>query len=64
MSSSGGPGFLGLLCLVFITLKLTGFISWSWWWILSPFLIPLGFALLVLVVWFLLWLFGNLWGFV
>ena len=29
-------GFLDILCLIFITLKLTGFIAWSWWWILLP----------------------------
>ena len=31
-----GPGFLGLLTIVFITLKLTGYIAWSWWWVLAP----------------------------
>ena len=35
-SSSGGIGFAGLLTIVFITLKLTGFIDWSWWWVLAP----------------------------
>lgn len=35
-SSSGGIGFSGLLTIVFITLKLTGAIDWSWWWVLSP----------------------------
>ena len=35
-SSSGGIGFLGLLTIVFITLKLTGVIAWSWWWVLAP----------------------------
>jgi len=35
-SSSGGVGFVGLLTIVFITLKLLGNISWSWWWVLSP----------------------------
>lgn len=35
-SSSGGIGFVGLLTIVFITLKLTGNIGWSWWWVLSP----------------------------
>jgi len=35
-SSSGGVGFVGLLTILFITLKLTGFIAWSWWWVLSP----------------------------
>jgi len=29
-------GFLEVLLLIFITLKLTGFIDWSWWWVLSP----------------------------
>ncbi len=35
-SSTGGIGFAGLLTIVFITLKLIGYITWSWWWILSP----------------------------
>lgn len=29
---------LGLLTLVFVTLKLAGVIAWSWWWVLSPLL--------------------------
>ena len=35
-SSSGGIGFIGLLTILFIGLKLTNYISWSWWWVLSP----------------------------
>ena len=35
-SSNGGVGFIGLLTIVFITLKLLGHIDWSWWWVLSP----------------------------
>lgn len=35
-SNSGGIGFVGLLTIVFITLKLTGYITWSWVWVLSP----------------------------
>jgi len=35
-SSSSGIGFLGLLAIVFITLKLLGVIQWSWFWVLSP----------------------------
>ncbi len=35
-TSAGGIGFGGLLTIVFIVLKLTGFIAWSWWWVLSP----------------------------
>lgn len=36
-TSSGGVGVLGLLGVVFVTLKLTGFIDWSWWWVTAPF---------------------------
>lgn len=39
-TQSGGIGFFGLLAIVFITLKLTGYIAWSWWWVLSPLWIP------------------------
>lgn len=37
-SSSSGIGFFGLLTIVFIVLKLTHYIDWSWWWVLSPML--------------------------
>ena len=33
---SGGIGFVGLLTIVFVILKLTGVIDWSWWWVWSP----------------------------
>jgi len=35
-SSSSGIGFFGLLTIAFIILKLTGYITWSWWLILLP----------------------------
>lgn len=35
-NTSGGIGFFGLLTIVFIVLKLTKVINWSWWWVLSP----------------------------
>ncbi len=35
-SKSSGPGFLTLLGILFIALKLTGYISWSWVWVLAP----------------------------
>jgi hypothetical protein len=34
--TSGGIGFTGLLTILFVGLKLTGHIAWSWWWVLSP----------------------------
>ena len=38
-SSSGGIGFTGLLTVLFVGLKLTNYINWSWWWVLSPLVI-------------------------
>lgn len=29
-------GVVDVLAIVFIVLKLTGLIDWSWWWVLSP----------------------------
>ena len=40
VAASSGIGFAGLLTIVFIVLKLTGTIAWSWWWVLSPLWIP------------------------
>ena len=51
-SSTGGIGFAGLLTILFIGLKLTGNITWSWWWVLSPLWIGLGFSLAILAVLF------------
>lgn len=36
IEKQSGVGFTGLLTLIFITLKLTGYITWSWVWVLSP----------------------------
>ena len=49
-AGSGGIGFVGLLTIVFIVLKLCGVIGWSWWWVLSPIWINLGIVLLILAV--------------
>jgi hypothetical protein len=46
-SSSSGIGFTGLLTIVFIILKLTNTIDWSWWWVLSPIWI-------VIIIWVLI----------
>ena len=34
-------GPLTLLCLIFIALKLSGHIAWSWWWVMSPMWMPM-----------------------
>ena len=38
------------LQLIFITLKLLGKISWSWWWVLAPTWIPLSIAIIVVII--------------
>lgn len=52
--TQGGIGFGGLLTIVFITLKLTGYIDWSWWIVLSPLWVPMilfiVIALIVIIV--------------
>lgn len=49
-SNSGGIGFFGLLTVVFITLKLTHVIAWSWWLVLLPILAPIAVLIAILVV--------------
>lgn len=41
---------LDLLTCLFIGLKLTDTIDWSWWWVLAPAWAPLAFAALVIFV--------------
>lgn len=48
-SSSGGIGFAGLLTILFIGLKLTGYITWPWIWVLSPVIISVTLGLIILV---------------
>ena len=49
-SSSSGIGFCGLLTVLFIGLKLTNYITWSWWLVVSPLWIPLVLALILFAV--------------
>ncbi|MBO5700358.1 MAG: hypothetical protein J6R57_02940 [Bacteroidales bacterium] len=49
-STNTALGFSELLLLVFIVLKLTKVIDWSWWWVLSPLWIGIVlYALIILV---------------
>jgi hypothetical protein len=47
-SSSGGVGFFGLMFLILMTLKLTNYIDWSWWWVTAP--LWGGFALIFIIL--------------
>jgi hypothetical protein len=50
---SGGIGFAGLLTIVFIVLKLTKVITWSWWWVTCPLWLPWAIAIVVAVIFFI-----------
>jgi hypothetical protein len=51
---NGGIGFAGLLAIVFIVLKLTKVITWSWWWVTCPLCLPLAIALVVIIIYAIL----------
>ncbi len=38
-----------ILFIVFLVLKLTGNIDWSWWWVTSPLWIPLVLLLVTIL---------------
>lgn len=48
-SKDKGIGFIGLLTIVFITLKLLGVIRWSWLLVLSPIWINIGLGAIVIL---------------
>ena len=43
-------GFGGLLFVLFLALKLTGFIAWSWWWVTAPLWIPVFLVIAVVMI--------------
>jgi len=45
-----GPGVLSLLGVIFVVLKLLGYINWSWWFVLLPFWGPIVVALAFLLI--------------
>lgn len=49
-NTSGEIGFCGALTILLIGLKLTDKIDWSWWWVLSPSLIPLAIVIITLLL--------------
>lgn len=49
-ASAAGISFTGLLGIVFIVLKVTGVITWSWWWVLAPLWIPACIGIVLFIV--------------
>lgn len=48
------PAFLtaSILGLLFILLKLTGHLAWSWLWVLAPFWLPLTLGVTLIAIYF------------
>jgi hypothetical protein len=53
-SSSSGIGFFGLLTILFIALKLTGYVTWSWFWVLSPLIFSVGLFVIILIIYLII----------
>lgn len=49
-SGGSGIGFFGLLTILFVGLKLMGYIDWSWLWILSPMWLSSVIGLIIIGV--------------
>lgn len=47
-------GFLDLLQITFIVLKLCNVINWSWFWVLSPILIGFVLLFILFIIFFIL----------
>ena len=60
-TSNGGIGFVGVLTIVFIILKLLDKIDWSWWWVLSPIWISTAVGILILTIIFIGYMIYKKW---
>ena len=49
-NTSNGLGLGTVLFIVFLILKLTGNIDWSWWWVTSPLWIPLSLMVVIIFI--------------
>lgn len=45
-----GPGLAGSMTILFVILKVTNYIDWSWWWVFSPLWISAAVVLAILAV--------------
>ena len=59
-ASGGGIGFLGLLTIAFIVLKLLGHIEWSWFWVLSPLMVVPAILAIVGIVFLVAHIFDTI----
>ena len=47
--TTSGIGFGGILFIVFLILKLTNVIAWSWWWVTAPLWIQIAIAIVIFI---------------
>lgn len=55
-ASIGGVGFGSILFFIFLVLKLTGVISWSWLWVIAPLWIGFAVTILILAILFIVYM--------
>ena len=58
-ANNSGISLCGVLFVVFLVLKLTGVITWSWWWVTAPLWIPCALSAVVLIIVLII----TIWGF-
>jgi hypothetical protein len=46
-NSNSGFGLGTVLFLIFLVLKLTNYITWSWWWVTAPLWIPITLVMII-----------------
>jgi len=49
-SVGGSVNLAGLVFIVFLFCKLTGYITWSWWWVTAPLWMAIPFVILVIIL--------------
>lgn len=49
-NNDGGIGFLSILFFIFLVLKLTGYVTWSWWWVTAPLWGGLALAVVFIAI--------------
>lgn len=53
-AKKGVSGLCTIVFIIFLFQKLTGLVTWSWWWITSPLWLPLvGLLIVVAIIGFL-----------
>ena len=49
-NNNNGIGLFGIMFLIFMTLKLTDYIDWSWWWVTAPLWGPMALVIVIVII--------------